>query len=140
MMMSRSQGQAVAAAVHSLRPDWDPAGIMTALQRASRLGTAFEVALAAVAAAGDPGNRTPAMIALEGPHWRRAKPDATPTAGPGRVPRCTVYGHENYAALPFCRGCRSEALATSPADRADRVLDPRELAAGAHHEGDQFDV
>lgn len=135
MMMSRNQGQVVAAVVHALRPDWDPAGIMAALQRAARLGDAFEVTLAAVAAAQEPTNRTPAVIALEGAHWSRARTSPpTPTPGPGARARCTVYGHEHYLAHN-CAGCKTDRL-TRPVDDEPpaRDLDPRELAAGAREE------
>lgn len=133
MMMNRPQAQALAALVHALRPDWDPAGIMAALRSASGLGESHEVAIAAVSAAAEKSNRTPAVIALDGLHWRRAKPDATPTPGPGRRARCTVYGHEHYPAPPLCAGCRSEALVNG-ATPAPREPDPRELAAGAREE------
>lgn len=80
--------------VHELRPDWDETGIASILRRVSDrpLGT---VVLAAVVAADQPTNRTPAVIAADGPHWRVGavkQPDQPPSAK-----RCChdVVGHCN---------------------------------------------
>ena len=46
-MMTRAQTVAVAPAVQQCRPEWDHAGIVAALEKASTLGTPAEVAAAA---------------------------------------------------------------------------------------------
>ena len=48
-MMTRAQGVAIATAVQQVRPEWDHAGILAALERASTLGTPAEVTAAAKA-------------------------------------------------------------------------------------------
>jgi len=110
--ISRDQAQAIAQAVTALRPDWQPQGIVKALGDARARGTAFEVAHAALYAAADPTNRTPAVIPLAGAHWARAKASSTQTGGdnmPG-VTRCEVPGHEAERAHN-CRSCQSERIA-----------------------------
>jgi hypothetical protein len=52
-----------------VRPDWDTKGIVHALGEARTKGTAAQVAVAALVAAQNPTNRTPAVIPLAGPHW-----------------------------------------------------------------------
>lgn len=52
-----------------VRPDWDQRGIVHALGKAKDRGTAAQVAIAALVAAQNAGNRTPAVIPLAGPHW-----------------------------------------------------------------------
>ncbi len=52
-----------------VRPDWDKNGIVHALGNAQGKGTAAQVAVAALVAAQNARNRTPAVIPLAGPHW-----------------------------------------------------------------------
>ena len=69
MPLSQSQGQALTALLHTIRRDWGLAGITAALKKASPLGSAAEVAVAACRCAANPDMRTPALIADPGPHW-----------------------------------------------------------------------
>jgi len=98
--LSATQARALAALVHELRQDWDATGILTALHAARNRSTPAGVAIAAIRAASVASNRTPAMIALEGSHWRDAAPRAD-------APRCTVPGHEHELAHA-CRACVSD--------------------------------
>jgi len=52
-----------------VRPDWDTKGIVHALGQAKDKGTPAQVAVAALVAAQNAGNRTPGVIPLAGPHW-----------------------------------------------------------------------
>jgi hypothetical protein len=70
--LSLAQAKEIARSVHAIRRDWDRPGIEDALGRARFLADAASVAIAAHRAAADPANRTPAVIALDGPHWRDA--------------------------------------------------------------------
>ena len=74
--ITRPQADALAALVHELRPEWDTRGIVKALFDARERGTALDVAHAAINAAADLTHRTPAVIALAGPHWP-SRPDVT---------------------------------------------------------------
>ena len=69
MTLSQSQGQALTALLHTIRRDWGLAGITAALKKASPLGSAAEVAVAACRCAANEDMRTPALIADPGPHW-----------------------------------------------------------------------
>jgi hypothetical protein len=91
MMTSISHNQAtkLAALVASLRPDWHTAGIVDAIAKARDIAPAADLACAAIRAAADQSNRTPAVIAMEGPHWRGA--DATPRfERPPAGERCSI--------------------------------------------------
>jgi len=70
MPLSQSQGQALTALIHTLRRDWGLAGITAALKKASLLGSAAEVAVAACRVAANEGIRSPSLIADPGPHWQ----------------------------------------------------------------------
>jgi hypothetical protein len=71
--MTHRQGQALARFIATLRPDWDTPGIEDALGRARELAPCGDLAIAAIKAAGNPAARTPAIIGMEGPHWRGAE-------------------------------------------------------------------
>lgn len=112
MMMTKSQAQAIAAAVHAFREEWDVRGIMTALADLKDHDQPWIVAVAAITAAADPTNRTPAVIPLAGKHWTSARPeDHIPVVGPGKEPRCPDHEHE---LARNCRCCRADALGGIP--------------------------
>jgi hypothetical protein len=69
MPLSQSQGQALTALLGTIRKDWGLAGITAALKKASPLGSAAEVAVAACRVAANEGIRSPSLIADPGPHW-----------------------------------------------------------------------
>lgn len=59
----------LATLIQSLRPEWDLPGINDALYRAKDRGDAIEVCVGALRGS-VPSNRTPAVIPLDGNHWR----------------------------------------------------------------------
>lgn len=76
-MMTVEARTALAWLVHAIRGDWDVTGVESALRKGKALEAAEAddvraVCDAAVAAALDPRNRTPAVIPLAGPHWQPA--------------------------------------------------------------------
>lgn len=92
--MSPKQGRALARFLHELRPDWDVAGIDAQLGYARGLGSAPDLAIAAIRAASSSRNRTPAAIGHQGgEHWQQTTP-ATPTRprGPSREDQCAYCG------------------------------------------------
>lgn len=101
------QARALAALVATLRPDWDAPGVLAALRTARTKGTADQLAHAAINAATNTANRTPAVIALDGPHWSTVRP--VETRG-GDYDRCQVPGHQQWPAW-HCAGCRADARA-----------------------------
>lgn len=84
--MNRRTLDAIAVLVIELRREtgqpWDPPGVMAALQPLADHDPA-PLAIAAIRAATNPTNRTPAVIGLDGPHWRDT-PAHTPTPTPPR--------------------------------------------------------
>jgi len=139
----------LAAVIHAIRTDWDIKGIKTALMNAKDRGTPAEVAHAAIYAAQDPTNRTPAVIPLSGPHWSRGRELTSTGAVPERNDaRCERHDWERARG---CRACRSEALEVTeqqqhlvsvgiPRDRVRQILagvtvpDVRMRAAGEREE------
>lgn len=99
--LARHQAQALAAFVHTVRRDWDEAGIVTALGNARLMGDPFDLAVAAVAAARDENNRTPAVIAMPGPHWSHVhvKHKSSANTTPPRNQTCGIC----YMARDACR-------------------------------------
>lgn len=129
--------EALANLVHVLRPQeaaWGIKGIKTALFNAKDRGTAFEVAHAALYAAEDLTNRTPAIIALAGPHWTRGR--ELGSSNP-RGEKCPQIGHEGKPAhnCPYCIA-DSKAVPDDEAAAHQGAPDPDRVAAyerGARH-------
>lgn len=92
IQLDKATAEHLAAVVAALRSDWDERGIVAALAQARDRGDVSQVAMAAIRAAADPSNRTPAVIAMEGPHWRE-KPAAARIKDPA------------YATVPFEEAC-----------------------------------
>ena len=97
MSLSQSQGQALTALLHTIRRDWGLAGITAALKKASLLGSAAEVAVAACRCAANPDMRTPALIADPGPHWQGL------AAGSRLAPvMCVTHPEQKAGSCPAC--------------------------------------
>ena len=105
MMMRRQDADNLAHLVAAIRPDWDHAGILAALTKV-RDRELPDVVHAAVRAASDSGNRTPAVIAMVGPHWQAATQNRTPQP-PRLNDRCRVH----LGPASNCPGCRADVLA-----------------------------
>lgn len=120
--ITEPQARALAALVHELRDGWDAAGTLAKLAEVRTRGSAWDIAHAALYAAEDQANRTPAIIAHAGPHWTRGK--ALGQSGPapdmpGRD-RCTTHDHER---AHNCRSCAADRKARSDDDaRQDAAL------------------
>ena len=78
--LTHHQARTLAAFIASIRPDWDKPGIEDALGRARTLAPGPDLAIAAIRASQAASNRTPAVIGLEGPHWRGS--ESTPVRPP----------------------------------------------------------
>ena len=112
MPLSQSQGQALTALLHTIRRDWGLAGITAALKKASPLGSAAEVAVAACRVAANEGIRSPSLIADPGPHWLGL------AAGSRLAPQMCVTHPEQKAGV--CVECWEAAV-----PRADLCPVPR---------------
>ena len=97
MPLNISQGQALTALLGTLRRDWGLPGITAALKKASPLGSATEVAVAACRCAADPDMRTPALIPTPGPHWHGL------AAGSRLAPQmCVTHPEQKAGACAEC--------------------------------------
>ena len=97
MPLSQSQGQALTALLHTIRHDWGLPGITAALKKASPLGSAAEVAVAACRCAADPDMRTPGLIPTPGLHWHGL------AAGSRLAPvMCVTHPDEKAGSCPGC--------------------------------------
>src|SRR6266540_4793694 len=79
------------ALIGALRPDWDRPGIADAIWRAKDRGNAIEVCAAAIRASAI-SNRTPAIIPMDGNHWRENAPKPARSDGGTAVARCGNCG------------------------------------------------
>lgn len=149
--ITQDQAQALAGFLATLRPadaPWDTPGIVAALGRARARSDAAGLAIAAIRAAAEPTNRTPAIIGFDGNHWRD-NPQQTTTAAASGKTTATGYRHPprtteecprhigQYAAS--CASCRSERLAPTdddlePAGTAS-AADARAALARRHQDG-----
>lgn len=68
-MITKQTAQHLAEVIHEIRGDWDQHGIVAAIAPVRNLSLA-DVVVAAVLAATTPSNRSPAIIAMAGEHWR----------------------------------------------------------------------
>jgi len=117
MPLSQSQGQALTALLHTIRRDWGLAGITAALKKASLLGSAAEVAVAACRCAANPDMRTPALIADPGPHWQGL------AAGSRLAPQmCATHPEQKAGGCPDCWAERKPKPASFVVPKRDRHL------------------
>lgn len=90
------QADAIVELIASLRPDWDKRGITAALRAATTGGLSrcpSRLAVAAVFAATNASNVTPAVIGMRGKHWDAVDPNRAtePPSHGGRCPDCHAY-------------------------------------------------
>lgn len=105
MMMTKSDAEAIALDAHATRPEWGVAGIMTALLSV-RDRDPQHVRDAALNAARNPANRTPAVIALDGEHWTLT----APAKRARKATKCPKHDVEE-SSEGVCRCCRADRLA-----------------------------
>lgn len=130
-MANKEETQRIAAAMHAIRPEWRPDSLATFLTRHHHARPYADLMVAAVIVAMDERTKTPELLNQHGRWWVAAqqvfRATATPTVGPGKEPRCTIYGHDSYPART-CPGCRAEHLATGTWPTGTRHQDaPRGL-------------
>src|SRR5689334_13424900 len=70
-LIHRADAEALATFVRRLRPDWNQAGTVAAIQ-ASRTAALSEVAVALIRLAEDGSAKTPALLNTDGHWWFRA--------------------------------------------------------------------
>lgn len=96
-MMTKSQGQALTALLHTLRRDWGTAGIAAAIRKASLGASAADVAVAACRCAADQSMRTPGLMPTPGPHWA-----GTPAGSRLAPVMCSEHPERKAGGCPEC--------------------------------------
>lgn len=129
--MTRQEASALAKFLELLRqrvpgPDWDKPGIEDALGRARGMAASPALAQAAIRAAENPANRTPAVIGMEGPHWVAASTPRRVKYEPGNT--CSICSHSpdacrmlNAGDHEFVSVEQARAQAASDETRAELV-------------------
>jgi len=119
MTLNQSQGQALTALLGTLRKDWGLSGITAALKKASPLGSAADIAVAACRVAANEQIRTPALIAEPGPHWQGL------TAGSRLAPvMCQDHPERKAGGCPECWEARRPPPADFKVPRRSKHLVP----------------
>lgn len=131
-MMTKNQGQALAAFIHELRNEWDAPGIVAQLAKCQHLN-AYEVAHALLRLAENPAAKTPgALTVTGGEHWREKSRESARMTAPRREDQCLACGRH----LDQCSettGCGVRERAVRPADpdtRTAAITAARQAIAG----------
>lgn len=69
MSITDTEAQTLALLLSQMRPDWNPAGVLSLIKKNRDHHQFPALARAAVNAATNPNNRTPAVIFMPGSHW-----------------------------------------------------------------------
>lgn len=129
MRITKVQAEALTAFVVRVRPEWRPAGVMAALEKAADTADVHDVACALIRLAQDTTVHTPGLLPQPGPHW--LKPDGSkPTRRGDHTMRCPEHGER----LP-CDPCREDAT-PPPEDVRAEMRAALEAAKTHHHQRD----
>lgn len=129
MRMTKVQAEALAAFVARIRPEWRPAGILTALEKAAPTADVHDVACALIRLAEDATVKTPGLLPQPGPHW--LKPDGSK---PTRRGDHTMTCPEHAERLP-CGRCIADTGAP-PAEVLGDIRAALDAAKTTHHQRD----
>lgn len=129
MRMTKVQAEALAAFVARIRPEWRPAGILAALEKAAPTADVHDVACALIRLAEDATVKTPGLLPQPGPHW--LKPDGTK---PARRGDHTLTCPEHAERLP-CGRCIADTGAP-PAEVLGDIRAALDAAKTTHHQRD----
>lgn len=112
-MLTRSEIDRSAAAIHNLRPDWPTKSLATFIGTDMATMAYADVVTALTIVAVDPKTQTPRRVLEAGPWWTAVQAafgggsHGTVIPGPSNE-RCTVEGHEHELA-GHCRSCAADA-------------------------------
>ena len=129
MRMTEVQAQALAAFVSRVRTDWNPPGIVAALEKAAPTADVHDVACALIRLAEDATVKTPGLLPQPGPHW--LKPDGSK---PARRGDHTLTCPEHAERLP-CGRCIADTGAP-PAEVIGDIRAALDAAKTTHHQRD----
>lgn len=131
MRMTKVQAEALAAFVARIRPEWRPAGILTALEKAAPTADVHDVACALIRLAEDATVKTPGLLPQPGPHWLKAD-GSKPARRGDHTMRCPDHGQ------PYLRCTEPECAAIDggppPADAKAEIAKALDAAKTTHHQ------
>lgn len=127
MRMTKVQAEALAAFVARIRPEWRPAGILAALEKAAATADVHDVACALIRLAEDATVKTPGLLPQPGPHW--LKPDGSK---PARRGDHTMTCPDHAERLP-CGRCIADTGAP-PAEVLGDIRAALDAAKTTHHQ------
>lgn len=102
MKITKVQAEALTAFVVRVRPEWRPAGVMAALEKAADTADVHDVACALIRLAQDTTVHTPGLLPHPGPHWIRHD-----GSKPARRGDHTMRCPEHDQRLP-CEPCKTD--------------------------------
>lgn len=127
--MTKVQAEALAAFVARIRPEWRPAGILAALEKAAPTADVHDVACALIRLAEDATVKTPGLLPQPGPHWLKAD-----GSKPARRGDHTMTCPEHAERLP-CGRCIADTGAP-PAEVLGDIRAALDAAKTTHHQRD----
>lgn len=119
-MMEKRQGEAIAALMSALRADWDYPGCFAAVG-AVKDRNPHDVAMAAVRLCATTEAKTPAVLKIDGPHWREKVAPSLALFPPRKDEACPKHPGEWPGT---CRGCASDRIAGELGQRPPRPPNP----------------
>lgn len=125
--MTKVQAEALAAFVARIRPEWRPAGILAALEKAAPTADVHDVACALIRLAEDATVKTPGLLPQPGPHWLKAD-----GSKPARRGDHTMTCPEHAEHLP-CGRCIADTGAP-PAEVLGDIRAALDAAKTTHHQ------
>ena len=114
-MLTDTQISNLAAAAHSLRPDWPLKSLTTFIANNLQARAYRDVAVALAWVGADEKTQTPKRVLSAGPWWKSGGEESTWVRPPRKDESCPLHPG-NYATA--CHGCRADQLA------GDRTLPP----------------
>lgn len=115
MTITEPQAQSLAKLLHEIRPDWITTSLLNLLWQHRDNHELPTLAAAAIAAANNPLNRTPAVIFMDGPHWQqqeaRQAPQQFQTAAERKLERGAQL-HAKYTAIEIQKQATGQPMAT----------------------------
>lgn len=127
MRITKVQAEALSTFVRLIRPEWRPAGILAALEKAAATADVHDVACALIRLAEDATVKTPGLLPQPGPHW--LKPDGSK---PTRRGDHTMTCPEHAERLP-CGRCIADTGAP-PAEVLGDIRAALDAAKTTHHQ------
>jgi len=109
-MASHDEHQRIAAAMHAIRPEWNPVSLTTYLDRHMLAKPYADLLVAGVVVAMDPKTQTPKLLERHGRWWEAAAAaNGEVTKTPPREVPCDEEGHTGTIfRCPECRESKAD--------------------------------